>query len=41
MPWGEATDVAVADVWPGGAPSGEDEGFSGIIIRTKTGGIAG
>ena len=34
---GEATDVAVADVWPGGAPSGEDEGFSGIIIRTKTG----
>lgn len=34
---GEATDVAVADVWPGGAPTGEDEGFSGIILRSKIG----
>ncbi|MCY3851871.1 MAG: Coenzyme F420 hydrogenase/dehydrogenase, beta subunit C-terminal domain [Acidimicrobiaceae bacterium] len=34
---GEAADVAVADVWPGGAPTGEDEGFSGIIVRSATG----
>ncbi len=34
---GEASDVAVADVWPGGAPTGEDEGFSGIIVRSKVG----
>ncbi len=34
---GEASDVAVADVWPGGAPTGEDEGFSGIIVRSQTG----
>ena len=34
---GEAADVAVADVWPGGAPSGEDEGFSGIIVRSGFG----
>lgn len=34
---GEAADVAVADVWPGGAPTGEDEGFSGIIVRSAAG----
>ncbi|MDE0700591.1 MAG: Coenzyme F420 hydrogenase/dehydrogenase, beta subunit C-terminal domain [Acidimicrobiaceae bacterium] len=34
---GEAADVAVADVWPGGAPTGEDEGFSGIIVRSAIG----
>lgn len=34
---GEAADVAVADVWPGGAPTGEDEGFSGVIVRTEVG----
>lgn len=34
---GEASDVAVADVWPGGAPTGEDEGFSGIIVRSDFG----
>lgn len=34
---GEATDVAVADVWPGGGPTGEDEGFSGIIVRSFQG----
>ncbi len=34
---GEATDVAVADVWPGGAPTGEDEGFSGIVVRSAVG----
>ena len=34
---GEASDVAVADVWPGGAPTGEDEGFSGIIVRSESG----
>ncbi|MEM7802602.1 MAG: Coenzyme F420 hydrogenase/dehydrogenase, beta subunit C-terminal domain, partial [Chloroflexota bacterium] len=35
---GEAADVAAADVWPGGGPSGEDAGFNGIIIRSKIGG---
>lgn len=34
---GEAADVAVADVWPGGAPTGEDEGFSGVIARSAAG----
>ena len=34
---GEASDVAAADVWPGGAPTGEDEGFNGIIVRTAVG----
>lgn len=34
---GEAADVAAADVWPGGSPTGEDAGFNGIIVRTATG----
>ena len=34
---GEAADVAAADVWPGGAPTGEDAGFNGIIVRTAVG----
>ena len=34
---GEAADVASADIWPGGAPTGEDEGFNGIIVRTVAG----
>ena len=34
---GEAADVASADIWPGGAPTGEDEGFNGIIVRTTVG----
>ena len=34
---GEAADVAAADIWPGGAPTGEDEGFNGIVVRTEAG----
>ena len=34
---GEAADVAAADVWPGGAPTGEDAGFNGIIVRSASG----
>ncbi len=34
---GEAADVAAADVWPGGSPTGEDEGFNGIVVRTAVG----
>lgn len=34
---GEAADVSAADVWPGGAPSGDDEGFNGIIVRSHAG----
>jgi coenzyme F420 hydrogenase subunit beta len=34
---GESADLAASDVWPGGGPSGEDEGFNGIIVRTRQG----
>jgi len=34
---GESADFAAADVWPGGGPTGEDEGFNGIIVRTLRG----
>ena len=34
---GEAADIAAAAIWPGGAPSGEDEGFNGVIIRSARG----
>ena len=36
-PLGEAADIAAADVWPGGSPTGEDAGFNGIIVRTDAG----
>jgi coenzyme F420 hydrogenase subunit beta len=34
---GEAADIAASDFWPGGGPSGEDDGFNGIIVRTAHG----
>ena len=34
---GESADIAASDVWPGGGPAGEDEGFNGIIVRTPRG----
>lgn len=34
---GEAADIAAADVWPGGGPVGEDEGFNGVLIRSGRG----
>lgn len=34
---GEAADIAAADIWPGGAPVGEDEGFNGVITRSAEG----
>ena len=34
---GELADIAVSDVWPGGGPSGEDDGFNGILARTSSG----
>ena len=34
---GESADLAASDVWRGGGPSGEDEGFNGIIVRTQRG----
>lgn len=34
---GQVADIAASDVWPGGGPTGEDEGFNGIIVRTKRG----
>jgi coenzyme F420 hydrogenase subunit beta len=35
---GESADLVVSDVWPGGGPTGEDDGFNGIIVRTRCGG---
>jgi len=34
---GEAADISAADVWPGGSPEGDDEGFNGVVVRTKAG----
>jgi coenzyme F420 hydrogenase subunit beta len=34
---GELADLVAYDVWPGGAPSGEDEGFNGVLARTPEG----
>lgn len=34
---GEAADIVASDFWPGGGPTGEDEGFNGIIVRTARG----
>ena len=34
---GQGADIAVSDTWPGGTPTGEDEGFNGIIVRTRRG----
>jgi len=34
---GEATDIAAADVWPGGSPVGEDQGFNGLVVRSSAG----
>src|ERR1700734_3080055 len=34
---GESADLAASDVWPGGGPVGEDEGFNGVIVRTERG----
>ncbi len=34
---GEAADIATSDIWPGGTPVGEDEGFNGVITRTQAG----
>ena len=34
---GECADVAAADIWPGGTPTGEDAGFNGIVVRTQAG----
>jgi coenzyme F420 hydrogenase subunit beta len=34
---GESADIAVSDAWPGGGPTGESDGFNGIIVRTPRG----
>ena len=34
---GLEADIAASDVWPGGSPLGEDDGFNGIIVRTPRG----
>jgi coenzyme F420 hydrogenase subunit beta len=34
---GESADLTASDVWPGGGPTGESDGFNGIIVRTMRG----
>lgn len=34
---GEVADIVSLDCWPGGGPTGEDDGFNGIIVRTDAG----
>lgn len=34
---GEVADIAAADCWPGGGPTGEDEGFNAVLVRTPRG----
>jgi coenzyme F420 hydrogenase subunit beta len=34
---GEGADLVASDVWPGGGPTGDDQGFNGIIVRTRRG----
>lgn len=34
---GEASDLAASDAWPGGGPTGDDDGFNGIVVRTAVG----
>ncbi len=34
---GEVADLVSLDCWPGGGPTGEDDGFNGIIARTEAG----
>ena len=36
-PLGESADIAALDVWPGGSPTAEDEGFNGVVVRSKPG----
>ncbi len=36
-PLGEAADIVASDVWQGGSPVREDEGFNGIIVRSSVG----
>lgn len=34
---GEAADISASDAWPGGAPTGDDEGFNGVIAYSEVG----
>jgi coenzyme F420 hydrogenase subunit beta len=34
---GETADIVAADVWPDANPTGEDDGFNGVIVRTSAG----
>jgi coenzyme F420 hydrogenase subunit beta len=34
---GESADLVACDLWPGGGPMGEDDGFNGVIVRTRRG----
>ena len=34
---GLSADIAALDIWDGGVPEGEDEGWNGFIVRTQAG----
>ncbi|HEX3849181.1 MAG TPA: Coenzyme F420 hydrogenase/dehydrogenase, beta subunit C-terminal domain [Steroidobacteraceae bacterium] len=34
---GESADIVACDVWPGGGPTGETEGWNGVLVRTPRG----
>lgn len=34
---GEAADISASDAWPGGAPTGDDAGFNGVIAYSPAG----
>ncbi|HVT52504.1 MAG TPA: Coenzyme F420 hydrogenase/dehydrogenase, beta subunit C-terminal domain [Dongiaceae bacterium] len=34
---GLAADIVASDVWEGGGPTGEDDGYNGILVRTARG----
>jgi len=34
---GEVADIVAGDMWPGGVPQADDEGFNAVLIRTEAG----
>jgi coenzyme F420 hydrogenase subunit beta len=34
---GEVADIVAGDMWPGGMPGGDDEGYNAVLVRTDAG----
>lgn len=34
---GEVADIVAGDMWPGGVPAGDDEGYNAVLVRTDAG----